>query len=297
MSIPSLPKSFTTRSVYGAAMLNAINTKSNYEPLTFTTLNEKFSVHASTQHPIGLMCEGSWFAIGNKGHGNVQGVDGIGLSHAKPHAVTDAVLFGHLPFIIRDINDDISASEREKYGMRAIIDVGGVKKIGYYLMYKPSAGIPTTIKRIVINNGQETISDFIPDSSVLNPQPPSFPLPPRSESNSEDYAVFKYVPFTLTASEVQEILNAAEIIYGDQAYAIISEIAWVGGVRTTVGLLDANNNPTSTQYYECLKSTIITSITSRHDLVNANGGIEIDIRIGTSEPLYGPSQTSVEDNL
>ena len=88
---------------------------------------------------------------------------------------------------------------------------------------------------------------------------------------------------SLTGSEVNEIINAAAIIYGDPAYAIISEIGICSGVDKTI---DLGNGVT---FNEAVAVQICTFINTIHILNATPDGVGGTLQLGSSEPIYNPS--------
>jgi hydrogenase maturation factor HypF (carbamoyltransferase family) len=91
-------------------------------------------------------------------------------------------------------------------------------------------------------------------------------------------SVSTLVTLSLDADEVADYLEAAAIIYGDERYAIISEIGLVSGVDKILTSGGIN-------YNEVVDAQITTHITDYHALRYSNNGLTLVLDVGAVEPL------------
>lgn len=68
----------------------------------------------------------------------------------------------------------------------------------------------------------------------------------------------------------------------------------MGGVTRAVSLLDSNGSATPTNYNECLAATIVSHTTAYYPVGMSNDGVNIKVRVGANEPMFGPSQTTID---
>lgn len=269
----------TTRTVYGSRLQAILSSKLPFSVDQDTTLNEKFNVLAGETPPVGQYPAVQYYCIGNGGHRMATGTGGIALSEVNQHKAIDAALFNHLPFVLRAQNNDIANSEQQKYALRTVQTYGGVNYYAYWLKRIPvdSAVVSTIIQ--TTNNGVTTSANFVPSPSNLSPTPSA--LDPDSVNLlTAQYAnVSALLPLQLTAGEIAEILNAAEIIHGSQKYAIISEIGLVSASDHVITL------PNSNTMKEAICAQINAFISTMHVLPYATPGINGSFNLGTNEPM------------
>lgn len=268
-----------TRTVYGSRLQAMLFSKMPFSVDQNTTLNEKFGVLAGVNPAAGVYPAAQYYCIGNGGHKMATGTGGIALSMANQHYATDAALFSHLPFVMRATNNDISNSLQQKYALRKTVTIGGQNYYAYYLKRIPTdqAVVSTSIQTV---NGDTTTSNgFVPGPTNLAPVPPVLDADAVNLLSGQYANVSASLPLVLTSDEITEILNAAEIIYGDPNYAIISEIGLVSAVDYPITL------PNSNTMNEAICAQICSFINTTHFLSYEPTGINGSFNVGTNEPL------------
>lgn len=276
-----------TRSIYGADLQSFQYINKPYIPDAKTTINERFNIHYNKTPAVGELHALQYYCIGNKGHYATVTADGFSKVAFYKHKPQDAGLYEYLPFIIRQENDDLSPSERLKYGMRVPITVGNVVYWAYYLKRLDTASLSPQKKIRTTVNGVTDISPFVAAEANLSPQPS---IPSNGQVNTTDgtsYEVVTSLDISITEFDVEEIRNACQIIYGDVERAVLSEFGIVAGIRKQVELLDKNLNTTSGTYYESIRSIITDYVSTYHSLTESSSGVDLKLNLGASEPLQG----------
>lgn len=291
--MPTIPQHITTRTIYGNLLLTAAAWKIPYQPLSGSTLNEKYGVHASTNWLATDVPALYGFMIGIGGHVNTPIVDDISLPSSIPHRVRDGAMFRPMPFVLRPLNSDLSSIQRANYAIRTKIEVSGTYYWAYYVRIIDVNNLTPEVKHTIINGGVTNTENFQTDVTVLSPTKPTLPLPTLTETEGEYFSVFLQLNLGMTAAEVEEYRNVADILYGDPNLAIISEFGIVGGVKRTVPLLDQNGAETSTNYNELLGCVATSFTTLYQNVASANEGYTLKLNSGANEPLYGPLQVTV----
>jgi hypothetical protein len=274
------------RTVYGAELQTTQLLNLPLILKQYSTLNEKFSIHndvaiADTDQP-----SVKYVTIGNGGHRMVMGASNISRPEPVQHTARDAALYNHLPFVLRLPNDDLTALERTKYRLRRLETHDGTVYVAYYLkVLDLSATVPQLELRTVAD-GVTTSTDFSPTIADLNPTPPAL-NPGGVLITTGDYiAATAKVPFILSTSDIDELLNVCNIIYSDDNYAMISEIGLCSGVdRAVVG----DFNGVSTGYTDAIGVQIVSFINAFFAVKFSNNGVNILFDIGNSEPLLNIS--------
>lgn len=278
------------RTMFGNALQTAMLQGLPLPILENSTLNEKFNVEPGVLPSPDVLPKMKYFAIGNGGHAVKVTDNGFGIDSLQ-HESTDAACFKHLPFALRELNNDLSPTERAKYGLRREETYNGTRYIAYYLKRLDllNVNVEMSIRTVQEVNGVVTTvpTPFIPDSSNLNPVPK--PLNPSTVNTIEgSYGVCSAVEkVVLTANDINEIIEAVNIMYGDTSLAIISEIAYVSGVDRAI---DVNSNGNVIRFNEVIAAQVNTFVAVVYPLTSFKDGITTTIDIGAVEPLFRLTQ-------
>lgn len=269
-----------TRTVYGSALQTSMLLGIPYVAPEFSTLNKRFNVLpdavlADKEYPhMTLMC------YGNGGHKVVTGADGIGYTKIQQHEPDDAAPFKALPWCLRPTNNDLTPVERAKYAMRVVATYNGETYFAYYLKRLNMNGVTVRMQKRTVDNGNVTSVDFVPTADNLVPVPNELA---NSGSNAliADYlTVSALLSVTLSEADCAEILNVSRIIFGDDNYAIISEIGLTSGADKVIGLTDGSN------FKESIVSQVVSFIGAFHQVKYTASGITGLFDVGTNEPLF-----------
>lgn len=254
-----------------------------------TTLNEKLDILAGVAHPSTVYPRAIYVAIGNHGHKSKIGKDGIEITEHYQHKPTDAALYRQMPFVLRQPNNDLTPQERERFGLRKIEEHNGQLFIAYYLRRLETAQVSTQLKYQTITTENKRVkikvTEFIPDESNLNPVPEPLQAVNVNTLDGEYVVVESMTSFEMDEWDLEEYCNAANIIYGSDRYAIISELALVSGVDRVV---ETNNGAGSANfnYKEVVCAQVMAFIATEFKAYNHNTLAKLDLNIGASEPMY-----------
>lgn len=275
------------RTIYGASLQTTQLMKLPFTLVPNTTLNEKFNIATNVSLNAAEIPSVQYVAIGNGGHTmEVSGNSPLSVPKPIMHRTTDASNFSHLPFVLRPIENDIDATTRQRYALRKILVIGGEEYVAYYLRRMDLTGSSSQMQLKNITNNTETVSPFVPTAANLSPTPTNI-VGGGAVPTSGDFALASaLVTFELDTIDMDEIKNAANIIYGSEDYAIISEIALCSGLERIVGANDHTGTPFN--FNEVIAVQTCTLISTFHALRFTSGGISIQFDVGATEPLYIP---------
>ena len=246
------------------------------------TINENLDIVPTLVYADTEMPATRYVVIGNKGHKLTVGTDNIPLSDVVSHQPDDAGLFNMIPFVLREPSNDLTSVERLKYRLRRTEIHNGVGYVAYYARVLDTSTTEPSIQYRTIVDGEVRSSDFVPTVAKLNPTPVSATAGSTVTTSGDYIAVTAKVPFAMSASEVQELLNVSSIIYGDERYAIISEIATVAGVdRAVPGVF----NGATLSYTELIGGVITSFVGCYYPAVFYTDGINVVLDIGAVESL------------
>lgn len=273
-----------TRTIYGVALQTALNQRLPHAIKENSTLNELFNIEAGVMPGNNDTPAVRYVAIGTGGHGFEIDTDGTPYQVLKQHAATDAACFKHIPFVLRELNNDLSPTERPKYALRKEVTYNGARYVAYFLRRMDLANSTVEMRRKTVNpDGTITTEPFVPTSSNLNPTPTEL------ENGSNNDLVAEYVvassvqKLEFTAADISELINVANIMFGKPARAIISEIALVSGVDRVIQVQSGAN---TIQFNEVIGAQVSTFIGQIILAAHLRDGVTITLDMGSMEPLF-----------
>lgn len=275
------------RTVYGAALQTSELLNIPLTILPNSTLNQKLNIFEDqiidpTDNP-----SVNYIAIGNGGHKWTMGTNNIPLLQPVQHTPRHSALYNQLPFVLRLPSNDLTANERSKYRLRKLVTYNDTQYVAYYLKVIDKTDTAVGLELRSVINEVTTSTPFIPTISDLNPTPPTL-LPGQVLTTTGDYiAASAKIPFLMNANEINEFLNVANVIYNDEGYAMISEIAICSGVdKTLVG----NFNGASIGYTDVICSQIVSHMNVFYAAKFTNDSMGFLLDVGSVEPLLNITQ-------
>ena len=272
----------TVRTIYGALLDSANRFKDDLKIFPKSTLNEKYNVFPDQKPNPGELPHTQCFAIGLKG-ATVTVSDNMFITTYREYNPSWASLLGPIPFIVRRQNDDLTEGQKALYRMRTTQSYNGVPYICYYLKKLDlDLGTPDVEKR-VMSNGSSVNTPWSPSDSHLNPQPMETAGNPVTVSEDTFLTAFKKIKVELTPFDIQEIMNACNIIYGNPDVANINEIALVSGVDRNVQT-SGGSGPVTVR--ELIYAQVTDFVKTTIACPNEAMGRIIYLDAGSNEPVY-----------
>lgn len=272
------------RTVYGSLLQTCVLLKLPFSLVDNTTLNEKFAIQAGVAPSATELPAMRYFAIGNGGHKMSVGAGGIAKPEVIQHKGTDAALFNHLPFVLREEDNDLGPTDRALYGLRRVEVHNGKRYIAYYLKRLALTTVNAAMEYTAVQNGNSTVTAFVPDSSNLNPTPSVLNTSGVNVVSGDYVAATAKVEIALSSTDVDELLNVAKVIYDDDSYAIISEIALCSGVDKVVQSAGVGN--TVINFNEVIAAQVISHVSAFFPVKYSNSGLSTLLDVGNSEALW-----------
>ena len=270
------------RSIYGAYLQTCALLGFNVDIKPNSTLNQKFDLFPNEIFNSGETPTVKYLTIGNGGHTASMGVDGLPLINPVPHSPRHAALYNHLPFIIREVGEDLTPSERLLYRLRVPRTIDGVNYMCYYAKVLDLSLVEPKIELRNNTDGIITATDFTPSLADLNPVKPVIPVNGNITSTGNYLASTAKIEFVMNEAEITELLNACNIIYGSDNYAFISEIGLCSGVdRTLMG----NFGGPPSAYTEAVGVQIMNFISTAIPAYALSTSITQTIDVGSTSPL------------
>ena len=270
------------RSIYASHLANCMMMRRPFSVLPNSTLNQKFNLFkdelpASNEYPVL-----GYLGIGNKGATYEVTDTGFILTTPVRHLPRDASLYNFIPFLIRDINNDISSTERTKYRLRVPITIGNTTYVAYYLRALSLSNLVPSVELRNVDDENITTNSFTPTQSDLAPNHPNLGNTNLNTANGDYLVATSKVNFVLNQSDIQEIMDACTILFGDPRYAVINEIAIVSGIDK---ILQGTFGGATSNYTEVVAAQCATFIAQYHALTSNSTKVEIELDIGAVEPL------------
>jgi hypothetical protein len=253
-----------------------------FSVLPNSTLNQKFNLHASELPSINEYPVLGYVGIGNKGASYEVTTNGYVLTTPIPHLPRHASLYNFIPFIVRDINDDISSTERLKYRLRVPMTIEGVTYVAYYLRALTINDLIPTVELRNVDNETITTTAFSPTLSDLSPTPVVISNEDIANPNGDYLVSTAKVDFTLNQSDITNILDACNLIYGDPRYAVIKEIAVCTGVDK---ILQGTFGGVTSNYTDTIATQVAAFISQYHALTPMTTEVNISFDFGSVEGL------------
>lgn len=269
-----------TRTAIGSLLQTYLLMGLNYRYTEKTTLNEKFDIQSGVIPAAGINPALRYFTIGNGGHRMAVGADSIAIPDPIQHRTTDCALFNHLPLVLREPTQDLTAVERAKYALRREETHQNRRYIAYYAKRLTTDNVvPAMEYHTVTSGGGDQVAPWVPDSSNLNPTPPQLSSEGVNVISGDYVSITAKVNLVLTAQDAAELLNVARVIYDDERLAIISEIGLCSGVDkpVTTGTLT---------YNEAIGVQVCAHYSSIYPMKYNQNGIDLILDIGATEPLF-----------
>ena len=272
----------TVRTVYSAALQTATLLDIPLTIKDHSTLNEKFNVLANQSISSSERPKMQYVCIGNGGHRVVTGSNGIPYIDPIQHRPRDAALFNHLPFVLRTLDNDLTAAEVAKYRLRVLVTINGINYAAYYMKV---LDLSTTVEEMdlyTVAHGVTTSTAFSPNSGDLNPTPPTVSSTGVVSTTGNYIAASAQVPFVMSTNDIAEFANACNILYGNPDYAIISEIALCSGVdKSATGSFNGNTRT----YAEVIGAQVMSFVSSFFATQFVNSDINMTLNVGSTEAL------------
>lgn len=250
-----------------------------------STLNNTFGIQAAALPNAGEQAALRYFVIGIGAHAYTTGQNGIALPSTKDHVATDAGLFKFIPMVMRQVGDDIDPTYRQRYVLRRIELIGGVKHVAYYgRRFDPSATVVKVYKQTISNGRVISSNEFIPTLADREPTPVDTSQQTTNPLEAEVLRVSAPVTLSLDAFDVAEILNASVIMYGTEDYSHASELAMVTGIDRVVS--SDNGAGGTISFNEVISAQIHSHIPSQLALKDRRQGLDLTYDVGATEAQY-----------
>lgn len=258
-----------------------------------STLNELLMINQAMVPPSNTIPTIGYYCIGMGGismQNCTNNPDTFPFPKVYQHKATDTGLFKILPFVMREINNDLTPQERTKYALRREENFKGVN---YYAYYLKRLDLSKTIveTQIITKKADGTFEseDYVPKDSNLKPKPQELTVDEENVLKATYARTIAQVPVNFSKQDVEELYNVFNIVHGDPVRAVISEIGLVSGIDKIVEVVTTTGR---VQFTEVLAAQV-SHINRTIQYLGANtGGFESIFNLGINEPIWNISQNT-----
>jgi hypothetical protein len=273
-----------TRTGYNNMLQTAMLLGAPYTWLPNSTLNERLTIQAKVYPASDVYPRLKYVCIGNGGHTMSVGADGVAAPDPTQHIGTNSGLFKPLPFVLREVTNDLTDAERVNYALRREETWNGRRYYAYYAKRIDTSNVVPKLEYIQVRDGVTTTEDFVPDSSDLNPVPQDLSPDGVNTTNGDYIATSAKLPLDFDANDMTELRNVGMVIYGEEKRAIISEIALCTGVDKQVSVTTGGN--ATVMFNEAIGVQISSFVSSFIQSKYQKSGEDVLLDIGATEPLF-----------
>lgn len=246
-----------------------------------TTLNELHECQALVEPPAGVIPNMRYLALGNLGHRTVVADDGSDETDPIKHRARDMGLFGQIPLSIRELDNDLTDSERERFALRVIEPHNGVQCAVYYLYRLDISKVVVVMNTLTVIDGETKTDPFVPTRNDLNPKRPVLGSEEEVNGSNVSDAVSAILDILLDDFLVREVVNAHFIRTGSSRSPAVSEFALCSAADRVVQGAGVSG---TFNYTEAVAVQVNVHISTYHPLGYATDGVAITVDVGGGEP-------------
>lgn len=272
-----------TRSAYGVYLQTLKQLGLKFTLVPNTTLNEKLQVQSGVTPTAAEIPNMQYIGIGNRGHATVKADDGSDETVPVPHRANDAAAYNMIPFVLREVTDDLPANLRARYRLRKLETHGGVQYYAYYLRKLNLSTVVPQLQQVEVIDGVATVTQYVPTTDDLNPTPPAISNSGVVLGSNVSVSASAIITVKLDSTDIAEILNAHRIRTGSTRSPVISEIQLVSGVDRDVQ--GSSGTSGSFMYTEVIAAQVNVHISTNHPLGYSSNSATLTFDVGGVEPM------------
>lgn len=250
-----------------------------------TTLNERFDILTDASVAPNEMPDFECYVIGIGGHGMTNTTFNIAYPTDVLFKAVNAALYKPMPFVLRQITNDLTPSQRDMYCLRTVVEYNGEDWYAYYGKRVSKKDLKTKlIKVIKQDDGTENVEEYIPDANCLSPTPPDILNTNVNVLNAELIRVSCTIKIPFTEFDAEEYRNVASIMFNTPRLSIISEIGICTGINRVIPTV--TNGSTTINFKETIATQINMFANYFASAYEQSLGFDIELDIGTTEPMF-----------
>lgn len=251
-----------------------------------TTLNERFDILTDAGIAPNEMPDLECYCIGIGGHGMTNTTFNIAFPSDVLFKSTNASLYKPMPFVLRQLTNDLTLEQRAQYCLRKIVQFNGEDWYAYYGKRIVKDDLETKLIKIIKqDDGTEIVESYVPGPECLSPTPPDLLNTNVNILNAELIRVTCSITIPFTEFDAEEYRNVASIMYNTTRLSIISEVALCTGINRVISTTTNGNN--TVNFKELIATQINLNANYFASAYEQSLGFNIELDIGTTEPMFG----------
>lgn len=260
-----------------------------YEFIRYTTLNERYDINASAHLDIKTTPDVKYWAIGRGGHRIHIDDEEVAIPDTVSHETTNTGPFKGIPFVLRQLNDDLTTEERKNYALRRKETHNGIEYWAYYLKRLRVNPVTPEVIHDNTKDGVTTSRPFMYTNDDLFPTPSDLPAEGVIVSSADIIRISSQIEVSFNEFDVAEYYKVNKIIHGSEQRSLISEILICSGVDKEMAIETVGSQ--STQMNEAIGVQVVCFITTYIHVASSNRGFKHTFELGEGEPLLTKGET------
>lgn len=201
----------------------------------------------------------------------------------QPHEPTDTGMFRQVPYVMRPVNQGLTAAERSRFRLRTIETRDGVKYECWWLrpLDLRDTTVRTEYRQIV--DGQVVSTPWEPSAADQHPTPRAI-NPNQVLVTGDDYvASTAKTTFRFNSWDMTELVNVGSVLFKDEQAILLTELAACSGVDFESR---GDFNGIMLPYTEAIGVQITDFVSTFLPSAFNRAGASINMDIGSVEPLF-----------
>lgn len=278
-------KSYVQRSFNVSELLSAMYLGKPHIPKANSLLNTLWNVNPNERPAEGEYPSLALYGIGRGAHQLVSKEIGGSAPLKTPIYATDNGMELPMPFVVRELSNDLTPAERQKYAMREVRDIDGVLHAIYWLRWLNLDNVSQVTELQVVEDGEVISSKpYNPTPESLQPSPRNYDDASLKTSRKRCISYFN-IPVAFNENDTMELINACTILYNDPTAAVVSEIMLASGIRRELPTPEESGTSMMT---EVVAAQMNAHASTYQVLYSSSKGFAIDILSGAGEPITVP---------
>ena len=278
-----MEKNITCRTALGLAVQASKLLNIPYRYLKYTTLNEYFDINPEAHLNESQTPNLRYYSIGRGGHRMIMDKEGVQVPDLVEHETTNTGPYKPVPFVLRQLNDDLVLEDRKKYALRRKETHNGIEYWAYYLKRLDYQTTPPEILWDNTLDGVTTTRSFLYSDEDLRPRPAELPATGVTVSSADIIRISSRISINFDERDAKEFYNVSEILYGNSLSAVISEIMLCTGLDHEVTVPSGLGS--DILFNEVIGCQVSAFVSTYLPISSLNGGVVYDCDLGAGEPL------------
>jgi hypothetical protein len=220
-----------------------------------STLNQHLNILPTATITQGYYPKPIYMAIGDDGHYTDTSNGPASMANLR-HFPTDANAWRLRPFVLRPMSNPLTQAERQNYALRREEEVDGVMCEAWYLRKLNPA---TVVPELMVTHANGDTEPYVYTPGDLEPTKPTIPSSGIIGVSGDWLTCSAVLDATLSAWEINELINVAMLKYGRADKAVISELLQCMGEPRDTLITPSQGAPYTHQEIVCTQVAAFSS--------------------------------------